>query len=171
MAADNEYSIKIVLPEEDNQSAMAGANNASTGGTGGGNNDGIGDVVSAVGKKAAKMVSFSSVKSTADQLATYAISTVSLRSGAAEYEQRMSTVYSIGSQVVGAAGTLVTAGAVGGPAGLAVAAMSIAANGISKLIGIAQKQNTLNLQESVENVSIGMQNVRAGTAGRRGGNQ
>ena len=80
-------------------------------------------------------------------------------------------MYSTVSQTVGAVGSLIMGGIMGGPAGLAVAAIGIAASGIQKLIGITQKENTLRLQESVENVSISMQNVRAGTVGRRGGNQ
>ena len=63
------------------------------------------------------------------------------------------------------------AGLTAGLAGLAGAAMEIVANGFSKLIGIAQRANNLRLQEGVENVSIAMQNVRAGTVGRRGNNQ
>lgn len=166
----NPYVIKIVLPDENNESAMAGANSASTGGNSE-NKGSFGNVVEAVGKKVKQMVSFAAVKSTADQLINYHIGTVSLRTGATEYEQRSSVVYSTVSQTVGAVGSLIMGGIMGGPAGLAVAAIGIAASGIQKLIGITQKENTLRLQESVENVSISMQNVRAGTVGRRGGNQ
>ena len=91
----NPYSIKIVLPTEEQESAMAGAGSASTGGNSGGNqggnfNGGGGDASEAVGRKVKQMVSFAAVKSTADQLINYHISTVSLRTGATEYEQRSS---------------------------------------------------------------------------------
>lgn len=46
----NPYVIKIVLPDENNESAMAGANSASTGGNSG-NKGSFGNVVEAVGKK------------------------------------------------------------------------------------------------------------------------
>lgn len=166
----NPYFIKIELPTEDKESAMAGANSASTGGN---TNNASG--LSAGGKKilnAAKgMVSFAAVKSTADQIISYNISTISLTTGATEYEERQSAIYSAVSQGIGAGAALIGAGIAGGPAGVVVAALGIAVSGIQKLREIEQKKNTLRLKESVENVSIGMQNVRAGTTGRRGRNQ
>lgn len=147
-------------------SAMAGTGSASTGGNSSGS-DGVGKIAN----KLKTMVSFSAAKSTADQLISYQISTISLRTGATEYEQRASARFSAVSQAVGAGMALIAGGVTAGPAGVVVAALGIVANGIQKVIGIAQRENTLRLQESVENVSIGMQNVRAGTVGRRGNNQ
>lgn len=167
----NPYVIKIELPSDTTESAMAGSGNASTGGNSGNDSGGTSPGMEKIFNKAKQMVSFAAVKSTADQIINYQISTISLQTGATEYEQRMSTVYSIASQTVGAGAALVMGGLAAGPAGVVVAAMGIAASGISKLIGIEQKRNTLRLQESVENVSISMQNVRAGVAGRRGSNQ
>lgn len=164
----NPYFIKIELPEDKAESAMAGVGSASTGGS---NDNAISPGMDKILNKAKQMVSFSTVKSTADQIINYQISTISLQTGATEYEQRMSTVYSIASQAVGAGAALISAGTASGPAGIVVAAMGMAASGISKLIEIEQKRNTLRLKESVENVSIGMQNVRAGVAGRRSGTQ
>lgn len=161
------YHIYVHMDElQGNGSAMADTGSASTGDTS------SGDVgAGKIANKLKTMVSFSAIKSTADQLINYQISTISLRTGATEYEQRASATYSAISQGVGAGMALIAGGVAAGPAGVVVAALGIAANGIRKVIGIAQKQNTLRLQESVENVSIGMQNVRAGTVGRRGNNQ
>lgn len=161
------YHIYIHMDEVQGEgSAMADTGSASTGSSSGG--DGGAEKIA---NKLKSMVSFAAIKSTADQLINYRISTISLRTGATEYEERASARYSAVSQAVGAGMALIAGGLVAGPAGVAVAALGIAANGISKAIVIAQRSNTLALQESVENVSIGMQNVRAGTVGRRGNNQ
>ena len=166
-----DYVIRIELPSETEESAMAGAGTASTGGKSDSNDGGFSLGAEKVVKKAAQMVSFATVKSTADQIINYKISTISLRTGATEYEQRASAIHSVISQTVGAGAALIGAGIAAGPAGVAVAAIGLIASGINKAIEISQKEDKLRLQESVENVSIGMQNVRAGVAGRRGSNQ
>lgn len=161
------YHIYIHMDEVQGEgSAMADTGSGNTGGNSNGST-GADKIAGAL----AKMVSFSALKSTADQLINYRISTISLRTGATEYEERASARYSAISQAVGAGMALVAGGVTAGPAGVVVAAMGIAANAIQKVVGIAQRSNTLALEESVENVSIGMQNVRAGTVGRRGSNQ
>lgn len=163
----NPYFIKIELPAESNQGAMAGSgieNSSAESAIGGAGAD-------KVLNKVKGLVSFSAIKSTADTIINYEISTVSLQTGATEYEQRLSTGYSVLSQTVGAVGSLVGAAVVGGPAGAAVAAIGLAVSGVHKVIGIMQKERTLQLQQNLENVSIGMANIRAGTAGRRSTNQ
>ena len=166
----NSYYIKIELPKEMQENAMAGAGNTVSGGNSGEKNS-FGGVAEAVVNKAKQMVSFSAVKSTAEQIANYRISTISLQSGATEYEERVNATYNAISQGVGALGSLVMGWISAGPAGVVVAAMDIVANGIQTAINIAQKEKVFRMQESVEGVSIGMQNVRAGIAGRRGNNQ
>lgn len=165
----SDYNIYVHIDGLEKESAMAGAGTASTGA------DSESEVGSSGGDRvlraAKKMVSFAAIKSTADQIANYAHSTISLRTGAVEYEQRVNAVYSAVSQTVGAGAALVTAGLTGGLAGVAVVALGLAANGVRQAINIAQRENTLRLNESVENVSIGMQNIRAGTVGRRSGTQ
>ena len=165
--AKNPYVIKIELPSETQQSAMAETQAGSVGGGSSGDN-----ISAEIAVKAAqRLVSFAAVKSTADNLISYRISQVSLETGASEYEQRASAIHSIVSQTVGAGAALVIGGVTGGPAGLAMAAIGIAANGISKAINIFQKAETLRTQQGLENVSIEMQTIRAGTNGRRGANQ
>lgn len=167
------YHIYIHLDDlQSNGSAMAGNGSASTGtdssGSGG---SGVDAGTAKIANKLKSMVSFTAIKSTADQLINYRISTINLRTGATEYEQRTSATFSAISQGVGAGMALIAGGIAAGPAGVVVAAMGIAANAIQKAIGIQQRHNTLALEEGIENVSIGMQNVRAGTIGRRGNNQ
>lgn len=165
----SDYNIYVHIDGLEKESAMAGTGNASTGGDS--ESDAGSSGADKVLKAAKKMVSFAAIKSTADQIANYEISTISLRTGAVEYEQRVSAVYSAVSQTVGAGAALIAGGATGGPAGLAVVALGLAANGVRQVINILQRENTLRLNESVENVSISMQNIRAGTVGRRSGTQ
>lgn len=163
----NKYDIYLHLDElSDNKSAVAGAGSGSTD-----TDDSQGGGGDRVVNKLKKMVSFAAVKSTADRIASYKISQVTLKTGAAEYEERLSYIQTAVSQTVGAGAALVAAGMAGGPAGLAVAGLGIATSAVNKLISILQKNNTLQLQESLENVSIGMARVRAGVSGRRAKNQ
>ena len=74
------------------------------------------------------------------------------------------------SQIVGA-GAALAMGAAAGPVGFTMVVIGVAVNGINKLISIRQKEETLRKQQSLENVSIEIQSIRAGTAGRRGANQ
>lgn len=165
--AKNPYYIKIELPSESKQSAMADTQAGSFGGESSGEN-----ISSELALKAAKrFVSFAAVKSTADSIFSYKISQVSLETGASEYEQRLSTVHSIVSQTVGAGAALAMGAATGGAVGFALAALGVAANGIKTLVGISQKEETLRTQQGLENISIEMQSIRAGTTGRRGANQ
>lgn len=128
-------------------------------------------VTGKVAKKLQQVVSFSSAAALADRLISYEISQVSLRTGAVEYEQRQQAAYGVGRSVVGAGVSLAYGAIAGGPAGLAVAAIGVAVSGVNKLVGIAQKEQTLRTEQSLENISIGMASVRAGVNGRRSSNQ
>lgn len=165
MAEANEYHIYLHLGELTESSAMAG-----TTGSVGSDNSAVnaGDASAAkVANAAKKLVSFAAVASTADKIISYNISQVSLRTGATEYEQRLNAAYSVGKDVVGAGMALVTGAAFGGPAGFAVALIGVVASGINKIINLEQNRQTLRTQQSLENISIGMENMRAGVAGRR----
>ena len=169
MAENNEYHIYLHLDGLDGQkSAVAGSGTGSTGENSAG---GSSDPMDAVTRKLSKMVSFAAVKSTADRLINYEISQVALETGAEQYEQRLDYVYNIASQTAGAGASLALGAATGGPAGAILAAIGIVTNGIQKVVGIAQKQRQLDTQQSLENVSIGTQTVRAGVTGRRATNQ
>lgn len=114
------------------------------------------------------LVSYASVAATADKLIGYEISQVELKTGAREYEQKLQFGYGIGKKVAGT-GVAIGLGIASG--NLPAVAIGLVASGINKLISIGQNYNTLKTKENLENVSIDMANVRAGTAGRRGANQ
>lgn len=169
MAENNEYHIYLHLDEiEEGTGAVADMGAKSTGNKTGSTSS---DPALKITKKLKSLVSFAAVKSTADQIANYKISQVALRTGANEYEQRLGYVYNAVSQTVGAGAALVLGGVTAGPAGLAVAAIGVAVSGVQKVVSIAQKAENLRLQESLENISIGMEKTRAGVSGRRSKDQ
>lgn len=162
----NPYFIKILLPDEEGEkSAVAGSTNSNA------NSASPDPTFNRVMNASKKLISFSAAASTADKLISYRISTVNLRTGAAEYEQRLETIHSIGKDIVGAGAALVTGAKLGGRAGFAVALIGVAASGINKLINLAQKEQTLMIEQSLENVTQGMMNIRAGAGARRGAEQ
>lgn len=169
MAENNEYHIYVHFDGTDGKKSAVAGN--GTGSTGKSSANGSSDLMDKVTNKISKMVSFAAVKSTADKLINYEISQVALETGAEQYEQRLDYVYNIASQTVGAGASLIGGAVMGGPAGFILAAIGVVTNGVQKLVGIAQKQRQLDTQQSLENISIGMQTVRAGVTGRRANNQ
>ena len=89
----------------------------------------------------------------------YSISTVGLRTGNMERQQRMQSAYDIGSQIFGIGESIALGFAVGGGVGAVVGAVMGTA---TTLIGVAQKQNTLKINNAIENQQISMLNARAG---------
>lgn len=165
MAENNTYHIYLHMDELSDSGAMAGTT-GSTGAKGAANKSSDASAAR-VASAAKKLVSFAAVASTADKLISYEISQISLRTGATEYEQRMNAAYSLGKQVLGAGAALAGGAVVGGPAGFAVALIGVMSSGINKIINYEQNREALLTQQRLENISIGMQNIRAGTTGRR----
>ncbi len=96
----------------------------------------------------------------------YSISTVGLRTGNMERQQRIQSAYDIGSQIVGIGESIAMGAMVGGLPGAVVGAVMSTA---TTLIGVAQKQNTLNINHALENQQISMLNARSGAInGNRG---
>lgn len=89
----------------------------------------------------------------------YSISTVGLRTGNIERQQRMQSAYDIGSQVVGIGESIALGFSVGGGVGAVVGAVMGTA---TTLIGVAQKQNTININKALENQQISMLSARSG---------
>lgn len=114
------------------------------------------------------LVSYSAISSTADNLITYEINQVELRTGAREMEQRMQTVYNFGKKALNTTVALGIGLATGNFPLVAIGAVTSVFN---SAISIAQKQRSIDTQQTVENVSINMQNERAGVQGRRGTTQ
>lgn len=110
------------------------------------------------------LVSYASVKGLAEQLITAEIGRVELRTGAAEYQQRIQTVYSVGSSVVNSAVAIGIGAATGN---LPLVLIGTATKAVSWLMGGIQRQIDLNLKQAGEDISIGMATRRASTNGRR----
>lgn len=158
----NEFHIYVHFGKE-KKSAMAKSESGNTS-----REDSSGETRIDPIKAAKKLVTFATVAATADKIVSYEISQVSLRTGAAQYEQRLDRVYATSKQIIGAGAALIGAGIAGGPAGIAAVAIGIAASGTQKLLNIYQREQTLRTEQSLESITIGMQNIRAGTSGRRG---
>ena len=159
--AKNPYYIKIELPTR-KKKAVAGSSSDND------NTVSADQSSSEIVEVLSKAVSYKAIMSTADNLISNSISQVSLETGATEYEQRLQTVYS-GLQQIGRQGMQLLAGAVSG--NLPVAAIGVVWSSVNQGIGVLQRIQQYNSQNALENVSIGMQNIRAGTTGRRGANQ
>lgn len=163
MASQN-YTITInlnALPK--GNSAMAESESSTVGGLSGNPASEAGTL-----KAAEKLVSFATIAASADKIITSEISKVNLRTGAAEYEQRLSASYSAGKQIIGAGAALAIGAATGT---LPAVALGMVMSSINKALSISQKASQLNMEHSLEDISINMQNVRAGTSGRRSPNQ
>ena len=89
----------------------------------------------------------------------YGISTVSIRTGRTETQQRMQFAYSVGSKAFGIVENIAIGAAVGGLWGaVAGAVMST----VTTVAGYAINQAKINLSAASENISIGLINARAG---------
>lgn len=163
MAKNNAYTIYINLNSLPRDNAVA-KQEASTSGGFSDRNVTETDVTNA----AKKIVSFATAAATADKVATMLINTVSMRTGANEYEQRLDATYSAAKSIFGA-GAALASGMYYGQ--LPLVALGMVMSGINKAANIAQRATQLNVAHSLEDISINMWNIRAGTSGRRGSNQ
>lgn len=114
------------------------------------------------------LVSYGTLKGTADKLINFQISQVNLTTGASEYQQRLQTVYDGVSSGADLIHSTILAGKLGG---LPLAALNLAIQGTTALLNVAQKSIELSNQKNLEDISINMSAIRAGTRGRRGDNQ
>ena len=112
------------------------------------------------------LVSYGSIKHTADKIVSYQIGTVELRTGAREYEQKLQFGYQVGGTLLN---TAVMIGGTAATGNLPLAVIGVATSAISTGFDIWQKQNTININENREDISIAMQIKRAGNFGRRNG--
>lgn len=114
------------------------------------------------------MVSYAAVRAFANNLISYEISQVELRTGAREYEQKLRFGYDVANKVINIGTATVMGGLAGGPIGAAVGFLG---STFYTALGYMQNANTLRTQQNLEDISIGMANIRAGVSGRRGANQ
>lgn len=112
------------------------------------------------------LVSYGSIKHTADKIVSYQIGTVEIRTGAREYEQKLQFGYQVGSKILN---TAVMIGGAAATGNLPLAVIGVATSAISTGFDIWQRQNTININENREDIAIAMQIKRAGNLGRRNG--
>lgn len=113
-----------------------------------------------------QIVSYGSIKHTADKIVSYQIGTVELRTGAREYEQKLQFGYQVGSKLLN---TAVMIGGAAATGNLPLAVIGVATSALSTGFDVWQRQNTININENREDISIAMQIKRAGNFGRRNG--
>ena len=161
---NNQYRIIIQLPNEGTDTRVVSGGNGSRRPT---QTDEEKQAVGAF--NAVKgMVSFAAVRAFANNLISYEISQVELRTGAREYEQKLRFGYEVGNQLLNIGMATAMGGMTGGVVG---AVVGFIGSTMYTAIGYAQNANTLRTKQTLEDISIGMANVRAGVSGRRGTNQ
>lgn len=167
--------IRIELPSEEEKKTPVAQSNPDSGTSqttspssgGGGGAITAKDVIGA-GKK---VMAYTGIKQIAESAISYELSTVNLRTGAAEYSQKLQFAYNEGSQALSAVGSIAMGAAVGGFVGAAVAAVGVGISYVMKFIGWAQNAARLETEQNLESISIGFASTRAGVSGRRSNNQ
>ena len=101
----------------------------------------------------------------ANQAITAEINRVELRTGNALLQEKISYAYSTTGRVLTIGGAIIGGALTGNPLAVAGGVMSA----ISWGVDIAQEQTNINLARRVENIGIGMANIRAGAGGNRNG--
>lgn len=99
----------------------------------------------------------------------YKANTVELRTGCRDLQQKVDFQMQLGSMWLSILGSAVAGFAVGGFVGAASAAgLSVLSQAISFTQSTIQAQRTIDLKQSIEDNTIRMQMVRAGSRGSRG---
>lgn len=93
------------------------------------------------------------------QAISYDISTVAMRTGRVEEQQRRQFAYDMGSKIVSAAESIAMGAILGGLPG---ALIGLGMSAVQMIVSYSQAQNTIDISRNAENISIGLQNVRAG---------
>ena len=113
---------------------------------------------------AAGMVAYRQVKSFATQILNHKVSTVQLRRGSNELQERANFMNQLAQKGVGVLEGALTGAMIGGGIGAIVGVTLSVAH---TAIGVAQAQQTLELQNTLENVGLNMNYIRAGASGSR----
>ena len=93
------------------------------------------------------------------QAISYEISTVSVRTGRTEEQQRRQFAYDMGSKIFSAAESIAMGAILGGLPG---ALIGLGMSAVQMIVSYSQAQNTIDISRNAENISIGLQNMRAG---------
>lgn len=107
---------------------------------------------------------YHTVKSFALQQINYDVSMVELRTGSRDMQERANFYNSVVQKGLGIAEATAVGFAMGNLPG-ALAGLMVSTTHTA--IGYAQKQNTINLQQTLENRSLEMMRIRAGALGSR----
>ena len=107
---------------------------------------------------------YKTVKSFATQVINYKVSTVSLRTGSNELQQRADFINEVAQKGLGILETT-TAGALVG--GLPGALVGLAIGSLHTAVGFIQNQDKINLQYELEQETIQRNIIRAGARGSR----
>ena len=111
-----------------------------------------------------KVVGYQRIKSVSTNAIGYAVSTVKLRTGSTEAQQRASFAYSVGMQALNIGEDVAVGAMRGGLIGAAIGALlSITDTALSYVY----KQNTLNIQNQLENTTQDITSQRATVSGSR----
>ena len=165
MPQTNEYHIYVHGDGADSPAVVSGNTSTATG-------SGISDKPSKTEQGAVNavkgMVSFAAVRAFANNLISYDISQVSLRTGAVEYEQKLQFAFNTANQLLNIGMATAAGAATGGVVGAIVGFLG---STMYTAISYAQNANTIQTKQNLEDISIGMANIRAGVSGRRGANQ
>lgn len=117
---------------------------------------------------AKRLVSYAAISSTVNQIANHAHSTINLRTGANEVSQRVNFVYQKSFGLVNSAILGGIAGAPGGPLGIAVGAgVGALLNLGGQAIDYLKKNDIIQKEQELEDISRRMQMMRATASGRR----
>ena len=115
----------------------------------------------AVGKG---LVAYNLAKPWINQVVSHEISLVELRTGSREAQQKTQFAYDVASKVGGLFTSVLSGYAVGNVPGAIVAGL---VNIGHTVVSYAQKEETINLQRSLESRTLQMNYVRAGAGGSR----
>lgn len=110
------------------------------------------------------LVAYHTLKSYTDQIVSHHVSTVELRTGSRELQERANFMLDITQKSIGIAESVLSGAMVGGIGGAAVGLLIGFAH---TAISYQQKQQTLDLQETLENQTLRMNYIRAGAGGSR----
>lgn len=113
---------------------------------------------------AAALVVVQKAKPWINQVVSHEINLVDLRTGRREYSQKIQFAQQLGSQAIGIAENIATGYAIGNVAGAVTGAIT----GIMHtMISYAQKQDLINTENSLENITLSQNRIRAGVGGSR----
>lgn len=165
--------IRIVLPSEaEGKTPVAQSNTESGASSSGGTGSGDGAITVKDAVRAAKtVVAYTGIKQIANSVISYEVSTVNLRTGAAEYQQKVQFAYNEGAQALSSVGSILMGGVMGGPVGAGIAAAGVGLSYLMKFIGWGQNAQRLETEQNLESISLNFASIRAGVSGRRSNNQ